>query len=134
MSYDFNTDFGEDSWWSFLDLYFKETKRLSRKRESGEKFLDPVHAINPTRFNRLENMAETTFTAGGTLSHRTPEVGTRTPETGAFCTCPTIKNYPTTFDKKYPRRRIKEFSITPGALRAFRPEKLDLTEEPFKML
>ena len=130
--YDFNADLGADSWWSFLDLYFKETKRLSRKFEPEEKISDQLREVDLTETNPLVNIAETSFNSGGTLSHRTPEVGTRTPETGASCTCPTIKNYPTTFDKKFPRRKIKEFSITPGALRAFRPEKLDLTEEPLE--
>jgi hypothetical protein len=30
-SYDFNVDFGDDSWWSFLDLYFTNTKRRPAK-------------------------------------------------------------------------------------------------------
>jgi hypothetical protein len=78
----------------------------------------------------LMGVAEMTFNAYGSLSHRTPEVGSRTPETGAGCNCPTIKNYPTEPDKKNKDRQVKKFSITPGALRAFRPESLDPTEDP----
>lgn len=126
MSYDFTTEFGENSWWSFLEKYFKETKRESRWDIPEERFSDSLNEINAS----LRETAANEFNVDGSLSSRTPETGTRTPETGAYCTCPTIKNYPTTFDKKHPHRRIKEFSITPGALRAFRPEKMDVPAEP----
>lgn len=128
--YDFNADFGEDSWWSFLDLYFKETKRKSRldeASESGENFFDELR--ESSEIDSRLNAAAAAFNPDGILSHRTPEVGTRTPETGGICTCPTIKNYPTGPDKKYPERKVKTFSATPDVLLAFRPEEFE--EEPF---
>lgn len=135
MDYDFNDDLGDDSWWTFLKLYFEQTKRRSRIKEAEEsdgKSFEELHEINRAGMNapgvnpginRLMEAAATAFNSDGTLSHRTPEVGTRTPETGGICTCPTIKNYPTGPDKNYPARKVKEFSATPGALRAFRPER-----------
>jgi len=158
MSYDFNTEFGRDSWWSFLDLYFRKTKRLSRKEENPEEFFAQFRQSNFTDedIEDLLTKAESSYNVDGSLSSRAPETGRtpetgKTPDTGVDCTCPTIKNYPTdnkyypTDDKDYPRgdkdyprgdkkqtRKIRKFSITPGALRAFRNERLDLTEEPFE--
>jgi hypothetical protein len=130
MSYDFNTRFGIDSWWSFLESYFRETKRKSRYADLEHASVNKRLAMRFARDNDVRRKTATyDFNVDGSLSHRTPEVGTRTPETGTPCTCPTIKNYPTTFDEKYPPRRVKKFSITPGALRAFRAAKLDSPEE-----
>ncbi len=120
-SYEFNTELGDDSWWSFLELYFEKTKRPhldpdeSFKRFSG---------VVPDRLKELLATAEKSFYSGVTLGWRPPELG-RTPTTGVPCTCPTIKNYPT--DRVL---RVKKFSITPGALEAFRPEFDLLEEEP----
>jgi Clostripain family len=129
-SYEFNTELGDDSWWSFLKLYFEKTKRPKLDEEEGfQRFSGLVpKGIDFDRFRELLEKAELSFYSGGTLSSRTPETG-RTPTTGeAPCTCPTIKNYPTDVDKTYPSRRVKKFSITPGALQAFRQE-FDLIEE-----
>lgn len=154
--YDFNTDF-EDSWWSFLELYFKETKRASRWEEDRIKFVTELGETNVTAevADNLLKAVESEFNVDGSLGSRTPEVGTRTPETGLDCTCPTIKNYPTTLkgapslkplpigktkfpfptadnltvDIEHPTRKVRKFSITPDALLAFQPEKLDFLEE-----
>jgi hypothetical protein len=140
MEYDFNAELGDDSWWSFLDLYFKQTKRkhpIEESKESEGKSFDELHEINLAGMNapgvnpginRLMDAAATAFNSDGSLSHRTPEVGTRTPEHGASCTCPTIKNYPTGPDKKHRARWVKEFSATPAVLRAFRHE-MELEKE-----
>ena len=129
MSYDFNTAFGTDSWWSFLDLYFKQTKRQSRYTDPEDKIVNSRLEMRLARNSNVLHTAINHFNVDGSLSHRTPEVGSRTPETGMSCTCPTIKNYPTIVDKNYPLRRVKQFSITPGALHAFRSAKLDSPEE-----
>ena len=126
LNYDFTTDFPEHSWWSFLDVYFKKTKRLTRKEEDPEEFAQlRQRNFTDAEIDHFLERAESAFNADGSLGSRTPEVG-RTPDTGVDCTCPTIKNYPTDRDHK------KKFSITPGALRAFRSERQDLIEEaPF---
>jgi len=136
-SYDFNK--GVNSWWSFLDSYFKETKRASRWKENPQEL-----TVRGAR--RLLSEAISEFNVDGSLGTRTPDVGTRTPDTGLDCTCPTIKNYPTdekkytiaekksrtakkksrTAKKKHLIRKVRKFSITPDALRAFRP---DVTED-----
>jgi hypothetical protein len=156
--YDFNTTFDGDSWWSFLELYFKETKRASRWEEDHVKFVTELGETNVTAevVGNLLNAVESEFNVDGSLGTRTPEVGTRTPETGLDCTCPTIKNYPTV-EKPYPplerlsptgetlppmtndqppttgierpTRKVRKFSITPDALLAFQPDKLEFLEE-----
>jgi hypothetical protein len=145
-SYDFNK--GGYSWWSFLNAYFKETKRESAREENRQEFLDQLrrHKFTNRRARRFFNQAASEFNVDGSLGTRTPDVGTRTPDTGLDCTCPTIKNYPTvektyttaekksrtarkksrTATKKRLTRKVREFSITPDALRAFRP---DVTED-----
>jgi hypothetical protein len=138
-SYDFNK--GANSWWSFLDSYFRETKRASRSEEDKPEFhaqLDRNKFTNARARDSFDDAASE-FNVDGSLGTRTPDVGTRTPDTGLDCTCPTIKNYPTV-DKKYTTpeeksgttrkkaltRKVRAFSITPDALRAFRP---DVTED-----
>jgi len=112
LKYDFNQDFGSDSWGSFLETYFDATMRRLPD--------DDVLRENTDAFSTADDI----FHAGLTLDQkrtpeleqkRTPEVGTRTPEEGSECGCPTIKNYPT--DRK--KRNTRQFTITPDALRAF---------------
>jgi len=142
-TYDFNTDLGVDSWSSFLELYFEKTKRKSRWDEEHEESGAPSGETEFTEDpSHLLGEAVSEFNVDGSLGTRTPEVGTRTPDTGLDCNCPTIKNYPTvdkkytpvnqnspTADKKVLTRRVKQFSITPDALRAFQSESLDVTED-----
>ena len=125
-AYDFTTQFDKDSsWWSFLESYFGATKRLSRRDEKGDDMLAEFGDPKFTKENMdaLYEIVKMTVTADATLGSRTPEMGTKTPEHGFSCECPSIKNYPTDREK-----RVKEFSITPGALLAFR-EELELIEE-----
>jgi len=115
-AYAFTKDFGDDSWLNFLKTYFKETKRTSRREEDKsmfDEFLDT--GLDGSSLTNLINRAEETFFSGLTLApKKTPELK-KTPETGDSCTCPSIKNFPTD-----PQRMVRQFSITPGALRAFR--------------
>ncbi|HYJ87333.1 MAG TPA: clostripain-related cysteine peptidase [Pyrinomonadaceae bacterium] len=125
QAYDFTTKFEKDaSWWSFLESYFGATKRSSRRAEEGDDMLAEFRddKFTKERIDELYERVKVTFTADATLGTRTPEMGTRTPEHGFSCECPSIKNYPT--DREH---RVKEFSITPGALRGFRQE-LELVE------
>ena len=137
-NYEFNTEFGRNSWWSFLDLYFTKTKRHSRDEEDYKEFFAQLRANNltDTISNDLRKKAESNYNVNGSLNSGTPEMGRtpdtgRTPSTDDACTCPTIKNYPTS-ERRHPTRMTRKFSITPGALRAFRREKLGRNgEEPF---
>jgi cysteine peptidase C11 family protein len=124
-SYRFTTDFGDDSWLSFLTSYWANTKRLSRFEEEGEgMFSELFESENTIAFKEIDtilNRIGSEFNDAVLAEKKTPELK-KTPEEGADCTCPSIKNYPTD-----PRRRTKRFSITPGALRSFLP--IDSEEE-----
>jgi hypothetical protein len=52
----------------------------------------------------------------------------KTPDVGGDCTCPTIKNYPRSL--RGPDRNLRQFSITPGVLKAFIPVKEGERPEP----
>jgi hypothetical protein len=117
--YDFSTDFDPDgSWLSFLRAYFEETRRPSRIQEEG---LDQMFAgfigdgTDASGVERLIKVAAGVEKTGAELEiKRTPEEGSRTPEE-SDCGCPTIKNH------------SREFSITAGALRAFK--EFSLTDD-----
>jgi hypothetical protein len=121
--YAFTKALGDDSWLSFLELYFDETKRLSRKAEDrvvkpgGREFAAALDSFNPS----------------GPLSVSTSpfalEPGKPSPSTGLACPCASIKNYPDALEepkKTQGKRKRKgtsklkvKFSITEGALQAF---------------
>lgn len=131
LGYEFTKDFGEDSWWSFLASYFENTKRQSRIDDEGinmfRELLDEdisEKSMDLDRFTYILNRAENTFNSDGTLNHKTTPELKRTPEVGASCACPSIKNYPTDVN-----RGVKKFSITPGALRAFRSEDSETEDD-----
>jgi hypothetical protein len=125
--YDFTTDFNPNSWLSFLETYFTETKRDPRNGEEGGQFFDELTtSLGLSRDDAVEifRKAETTFTNG--VLKRTPELK-KTPEVGTECTCPSIKNYPT---KPIGSSRIKRFAITTGSLQAFLPSNVDEGDDP----
>jgi len=111
QGYDFTVEFEHDSWFSFLDSYFTETMRPSRREEDGDKTLFEDFRELGVTSDGVETMllaGERAFRFGAELEKRTPEEGTRTPDVGAACDCGSIKNYPLMF------------SISAGALQAFR--------------
>lgn len=121
--YDFTTEF-EPSWFSFLVDYFKGTIREARISPESV-FFDDISSdldIDLQTARSLFERARTEFTNG--VLKRTPELK-RTPDVGGDCTCPSIKNYPIRplpdDQNLAPDRIIREFSITPGALKAFLP-------------
>jgi hypothetical protein len=112
--YTFTTDFEGDSWLSFLESYFVETKRPSREEEDG------------TTRNEDESAEVLSAVAlsSALLDSALPgpdDPGKTTGTTGTACACPSIKNYPTTVVilKDGKRRTVTEPFITRGTLRAF---------------
>jgi hypothetical protein len=111
--YKFTEELGDDSWLSFLEEYFKATKRQTRKEEDGKDASDDGLFSIPNFFNPR-----------GTLS-RIPVAaltGDKTsPSTGpSSCTCPSIKNYPTQeLEVRGKSRKVKAVTITDGARQAF---------------
>lgn len=104
--YAFTSEFGDDSWLSFLEAYFEGTKRRSRAEEGGGgglidqdvvlEFFDPFGAL------------------GG------PGPVKPTPSTGQDCGCPSIKNYPTQLVKVDDRTlRVRAVSVSGGLADAF---------------
>ena len=116
--YDFTVEFGDSSWFSFLDAYWNGTIR--GEREESEKPFRVNPDLREPAPNDVNRQARELFDK---RIKRTPELK-KTPDVGADCTCPTIKNYPTTRDPGTDTN-LPQFSITPGALGAFLP-----AEEP----
>ncbi len=122
--YEFETDLGGDSWLSFLESYFEETKREKTRRaediEAGEKE-NRIAKSRSTEFS----IAFNTFDQFGPLATSlAPEDPDKTnPITGPGCACPSIKNYPQVEEKpkKKSKKKLtaKEFSITESTLEAF---------------
>lgn len=125
--YDFTLEFGDHHWLSFLETYWDRTLRDQRE-QSREPLItpdrddmDPEEAAEKSVYQRAKDLFDER------ISKRTPELK-KTPDVGTDCTCPTIKNYPTTREKDSDFN-VPEFSITPGALGAFLPPKRGEREE-----
>ena len=121
--YDFSHEFGDNSWFTFLEKYFEETKRKVRddpRNNSFKQIADDVGSDEAT-VRVAFTTAENAFFNGVTLK-KTPQLK-KTPTTGDDCTCPSIKNFPTAEDKNKKELPFRRFWITPGALEAFLPEK-----------
>lgn len=93
--YAFTQELGNDSWFTFLAMYFKETLRESRETEDGF-----VSQFNSQPF--IE--ANASFDVHGLLSNDPTKPD---PRVGIECNCGIIKNHP------------RDFSISPAALKAF---------------
>ena len=113
-AYDFTQELGDHTWFSFLERYWDQTKRAPRI-EPGKTYWDIIRVdlkLSEQAAETVFRRAETTFNNG---AKRTAELK-KSPDVGTDCTCPTIKNYPT-------ERNLRQFSITPTALRAFLPRE-----------
>jgi hypothetical protein len=126
--YDFTRDFGDDSWFSFLNAYFELTKRAPLTDPESTSYVEITDdlGVNEDAARRVFETAKSAFTAG--LLKRTPELK-KTPDVGGDCTCPTIKNYPTVMPGKS-GRNIRRFAITPRALGAFFTDRPNETVPP----
>jgi hypothetical protein len=105
---DFQTESNDDSWLSFLNLYFKKTIRPSRIKEDNP---DPAPVGNGLN---LVTFAEAAFSNVGALEHKASGAfeGKASGAAGSACSCPSIKNY-------------ENFSISPGAALAFSDDSDD---------
>jgi hypothetical protein len=104
--YSFTIDLKDDSWFSFLDMYWSETQRKSRKDENRESRVGAVggtieiETLDADTDNSDRELVEM-FTVDGILGSVKPDpvlAGTKPDPTvgkDGDCTCPTIKNYPT---------------------------------------
>jgi hypothetical protein len=125
--YDFTLEFGDHHWLSFLETYWNGTLRDQREQSReplitpDREDLDPHEKAEKSVYDRAKEFFDER------ISKRTPELK-KTPDVGTDCTCPTIKNYPTSREKDSDFN-VPEFSITPGALGAFLPPKRGEREE-----
>jgi len=125
--YDFTREFGDHSWFSFLQAYWDGTKRAERNKEElpfYNRIKDDLDLPHTTEAEDVYKKAKDVFDE---RIKRTPELK-KTPDVGTDCACPTIKNYPTSpsrpkSDRPKSDRNVPQFSITPGALGAFLPPK-----------
>jgi hypothetical protein len=84
--YEFNKVLGKEvSWGAFLDSYFKNTMRDTRKKEDEDAGIENEVLIDSATFNHFGTFA------GNPMAALTKG----SPSTGADCTCASIKNYPT---------------------------------------
>ncbi len=117
-NYKFSTELAGNSWWDFLKLYFDKTERPSRLDEFGKEKLKEV-GFDESEFTALVGVAEGSFDWEGTLD---PIDHKSSSAQGPGCSCPSIKNFKTGYDRN--GRKVKGFSISPGALRAFKKFEL----------
>jgi hypothetical protein len=115
--YDFTAEFGEHSWFSFLERYFEDTKRKTQDpRDNAFSEYREIIETDEATIGTALNTAAISFFNGVTLK-KTAQLK-KTPQVGGDCTCPSIKNFPT--DRERPDSR--RFWITPNALEAFIPQ------------
>lgn len=118
--YKFTTELGGpggDSWLGFLNSYFVETRRSPRLSEDGK------DKMLKERFPAAFAVARESFIPSGALDDDPPPIKPR-PSTGVDCSCASIKNFPEE-DREIKGRTIRNveaFSISEGALSAFRSD------------
>ena len=111
QEYAFNEDLGDDSWVSFLETYFKETERKTRKAEdrAEDRAVEPAvqpRGVELRRFNpdQAARAATRFFNPLGILARVdkvSPQLDDKVgSQQGAACTCPSFKNYPQTTDEE----------------------------------
>jgi Clostripain family len=121
--YDFTIQFGDHSWFSFLEAYWNGTKREERKESEKPFRVDPDRR-EPAPTD-VSQKARELFEKK--RIKRSPELK-KTPDVGTDCTCPTIKNYPTK-RVEGTDSNVPQFSITPGAAGAFLPQNREHEEQ-----
>jgi hypothetical protein len=124
--YAFTTDFisksKDDSWLSFLQLYFETTRRTSRQEEDGP--------ASPDEREEFESDIEfpdihAVSSVSGAIMSSLPGPDKPSPSTGLACTCSTVKNYPRKMEIDLGRRGkpVKVPCLSSGALRAFKKKR-----------
>jgi hypothetical protein len=99
----------DDSWLSFLQLYFQKTKRVSRVEE--DKDVQSKDTTDPAVGKDGLKLVAVAIAAVGTLEAKAvgSYEGKASGATGASCGCPSVKNY-------------SDFSISKAAALAFSPD------------
>jgi hypothetical protein len=130
--YAFTKELGENSWFSFLETYFKETRRRTREEEDPR----PSKSRQAAR-EKAARAAGHFFTPLGTLAKVGPQLDKVGSQQGADCSCPSIKNFAHIPEEKKPgkgkatvrgraagkgKARIfsQDIPASEGSLRAFR--------------
>jgi len=115
--YDFNTEFGKNSWFDFLQMYFEETQRESRDKEDG---------LPAQRARQAAAVTNAIFNSSGMLADGEAVEDKPTGATGVGCGCPSIKNYPTK-NKLTPgktKRTVRAPLMTEGVFQSAFKKKL----------
>jgi len=117
QKYAFTDDLKDQSWFSFLDSYFRETQRVKTRREED--------GLDKSRGGEFI-AARTSFNPIGELSDGLPfslpiDDPKPSPRSGLACTCPSIKNHPKEERSVKGKRKqnVKAFSISEELLDAF---------------
>jgi hypothetical protein len=113
--YEFNRAFRKtgSSWGDFLNSYFNVTQRSLRNGTPPAEVQAMLQA-GPAEAAAMGSTAVTSFLEIG--DHKSSSETGVSP--GGDCGCSSIKNFHTQADGR--GRKIRAFSISPGALRAFR--------------
>jgi len=118
-AYEFNKAFTSGpSWFDFLQAYFKCTQRQLRNGEPPADVLRLVDLSAPSEVAVLHSTAAASFLDGKTGGNEGVSDGQNS----------SIKNFHTRSDGN--DRRIRSFSISPGALRAFKKPELRPAKRP----
>lgn len=119
--YTFTTDFKEgskDTWLSFLELYFKATKRPSRAQEDGTQ-------IEDAKLRETFKLASASVVG---LSSSLPGPDKTVGTAGPACACASVKNYPT--EVAISRGTCKAFDKRNGSSRAATKKKRPRNRRP----
>jgi hypothetical protein len=111
--YAITKDMGDDSWFSFLEEYWKQTMRDQENANRARHFSSIMQSSSLTA-----SSASLSNQPGGVLDNKTG--GRINQPGGSPCICPSLKNYP--FVINLHRRRVevqREWTMTPKVEQAF---------------
>jgi Clostripain family len=92
--YDFTTKLGEDSWLSFLELYFDVTQRLSRREEDGDAIRgSDISLASASAMSRRSASVPVGPDGNPSTSLKVAPADSG----GGDCVCSSVKNYPNGF-------------------------------------
>ncbi|HEY6232581.1 MAG TPA: clostripain-related cysteine peptidase [Pyrinomonadaceae bacterium] len=124
QDYEFTQVFKKEglSWFDFLNAYFNSTQRKLRTEDVPAPVLSLFEFAGPGEVATLNTTAATSFLDHKASGEQGSGDNKPVPSIGSDCGCSSIKNFHTKSAGN--GRRIKAFSISAGALRAFKePEQ-----------
>jgi Clostripain family len=126
--YAFSKEFGGESWLSFLEAYFKATRRETRwKEEEPDKEEKQLEQLEKDVLAALPpGLAESH--AVGSLEKATGGTEKPTGGSGSTCSCPSIKNYPID-EQRLHGRKVKKFFVTGGLFKKYDTAETGAGEE-----